>query len=49
MLWIGGLDENFVIALFERDLRANAVRVCREGKPVSRPHQVRAGVFRIKL
>ena len=47
MLWIGELDENF--APFERDLRANAVRVCREGKPVSHPHQVRAGVFRIKL
>ena len=49
MLSIGGLDENFVIALFERDFGANAVCVCREGKPVSRPHQVRAGFFRIKL
>ena len=49
MLSIGGLDEDFVIALFEHDLRANAVRVCREGKPVSRPHQVRAGFFRIML
>jgi len=47
MLSIGGLDEDFVIALFEHDLRANAVRVCREGKPVSSPHQVRAGFFRI--
>ena len=28
MLWIGGLDENFVIALFEHGPRANAVRVC---------------------
>jgi hypothetical protein len=49
MLSIGGLDENFVIALFERDFGANAVCVCREGKPVSRPHQVRAGFFRIML
>jgi hypothetical protein len=49
MLSIGGLDRGFVTALFEQDLRANAVRVCREGKPVSRPHQVRAGAFRIKL
>jgi hypothetical protein len=43
MLSIGGLDQGFVTALFEQDLRANAVRVCRGGKPVSRPHHVRAG------
>jgi hypothetical protein len=28
MLWIGGLDENFVIAFFEHGPRAGAVRVC---------------------
>ena len=49
MLSIGGRDQGFVTALFEQDLRANAVRVCREGKPVSRPHQVRAGFSRIML
>jgi hypothetical protein len=27
MLWIGGLDENFVIALFEHGPHASAVRV----------------------
>jgi hypothetical protein len=32
MLSTGGLDEDFVTARFEHDLRANAVRVCREGK-----------------
>ena len=49
MLSIGGLDPGFVTALFEQDLRANAVRVCHEGKPVSSPHQVRAGFSRIML
>jgi len=49
MLSIGGLDEDVVTARLGHDLRANAVRVCREGKPGSCPHQVRAGVFRIKF
>ena len=35
MLSIGGSDENIVIARFEHGPRANAVRVCRDGKPVS--------------
>jgi len=35
--------------LFEHDLRANAFRVCREGKPVSTPQQVRGMLFRIML
>jgi hypothetical protein len=36
-------------SLFEHDLRANAFRVCREGKPVSTPQQVRGMLFRIML
>jgi hypothetical protein len=49
MLSIVGLDEGFVTALLEQDLRAKAVRVCCEGKPGCCPHQVRAGFSRIKL
>jgi hypothetical protein len=30
---------------FAHDPRANAFRVCREGKPVSTPHQVRGRLF----
>ena len=33
--------------VFAHDLRANAFRVCREGKPLHTPHQVRGRLFRI--
>ena len=35
--------------LFEHDLRANAFRVCRDGKPVSTLHHMRGRRFRIML
>jgi hypothetical protein len=42
MLSIGGLDQGFVTALFEQDLRANAVRACSLRENLS-PARIKCG------
>ena len=49
MLSIGGSDENIVIARFEHDPQRKPGPRLSRLKAGVRPHQVRAGFFRIKL